>query len=153
MRFLLWGLIFNMFFASTVHADRSKALIQNQGIKDNEVYNPMFLFSKRFKNGDIYNFIVPLKRLPNIKGIKSGFAEKRKKINTYPKGNNYELSMIYFNEKPYELYVNDEYFEYNFLQSSEPITLKCKHKHHKKHGKIIIRVFKNKGRLLCWYMN
>lgn len=152
MRIFLWGLVFSSFFILDSHADKRKILIQNQGVKENEIYSPMFLFSKRFKNGDIYNFIFPLDTLPSIKNTKGGFASQHKKIDFKLKTDDYQVSMIYFNQKPHDLYVEDAYFEYNARKSPIHITLKCKHKHKKKHDKIIIRVFKNKGRLLCWHM-
>lgn len=153
MRFLLCGLILNAFFVFILHADRNKILIQNQGVKEKEIYNPMFLFSKRFQNGDIYNFIFPLDELPSIKNTKSGFASQHEEMKFKLTKYNYKVSLIYFNQKPHELYVDDEYFEYNARKSPMHITLKCKHKHRKKKGKIIVRVFKNKGRLLCWHKN
>jgi hypothetical protein len=153
MRFIVWGLLISSFFVFTLHADRSKILIQNQGVKKNEIYNPMFLFSKRFRNGDIYNSIFPLDELPSIKNTKGGFAEQHEEIQFKLNSNDYQVSLIYFHQEPHELYISNDYFEYNARKSPMHVMLKCKHKYRKKQGKIIVRVFKNKGRLLCWYKN
>ena len=152
MRFIVWGLILNSFFAITSHANKNRILIQNEGIKDNEVYAPIFLFSTHFENGDIDNVLFPLKKLPSISKRKR-FAEQHKKMKTSIKRDDYELSLIYFDKKPHQLNIYDEYFEYNLNESLNPITLKCIQRRHRTYDKIIVRIFKKRGRLMCRYIN
>jgi hypothetical protein len=153
MRFIVWGLVVSSFFTLTSHADRKRILIQNEGIRENEVYAPIFLFSTRFENGDINNVLFPLKNLPSIRNKRTRFAEQHKKIKSSIKKDDYELSLIYFDKKPHEINIYDEYFEYNLNESPSPITLKCIQRRQRTYDKIIVRIFKKRGQLMCRYIN